>query len=76
VAWNVRSKKRIVDGKEVTYRAYLVFTSAVAVPGKIRDDILFSWRVASATIRANEMRHERRKLDATSFLGGSGIDGF
>lgn len=75
VAWHVRSKKRIVDGVEVTYRAYLVLTDSVSYPGVTRDDILFSWRVASATIRANEWRYERRRLEATNVLSNT-VDGF
>jgi len=73
VAWGVRSKKRIVEGEEVTYRAYLVLTDAVSTPGPIRDDVLFSWRVASATMRANDWRYERQKqMSTNTFLGGGG----
>jgi hypothetical protein len=64
VVWHVRSKTRVVDRAPVTYRAYLVFDDSVAAPGSIRDDIMISWRVASATVRANEWRHIRRETEA------------
>jgi hypothetical protein len=67
----VRSIKRVVDGVAVTYRAYLVLTEPVAAPGAVRDDILFSWRVASAKVREREWRLERSKQDGMNDMFGS-----